>query len=337
MLTRFHKALIALLVVQLGLAIVMLTRGNDSAAGKPQPVLAAFDAAKVTKLAVFAKDGTKPAIELTKQGSGWVLASGFDYPVTDSKVSDLLASIAKMSATSPIATQASRHKQLRVDDGEFERKLVITADGKEITLFVGGQSGARRTAVRVGGDSRVYAVGGLQAWSIGSEPRDWIDTSYVKVGKDDIAKVTIEHDGTTLDLERDGDHWKASIGGAPITLAAGESLDTQAVDRAVDAVSSIDLASPGDPKRDAAKPTATITITRKAQAGTSAAPVLIDVIADGSSYWVHDRASPRAAMVDKSRLSDAVELTRDKLVMKTEPAAKPEASKPKQPSKPGPG
>ncbi len=328
MLTRFHKVLIALLVVQLGLAIVMLTRSDDSAAAKPEPVLAGFDVAKVTKLAVFTQDGTKPAIELAKQGDGWILTSSFGYPVPESKVSDLLASIVKMSAASPIATQASRHKQLRVDDGVFERKLVISAGGKDTTLFVGSQAGARRVAVRQGGDSRVFAVGGVHASSFGSEPRDWVDPSYVKVGKDDIAKVTIEREGTVIDLEREGDHWKASIGGAPIALAGGESLDTQAIGRIVDGVSSIDLASPADPNRDTAKPTATITITRKAQGGTSVAPVQIDVIADGTAYWVRDRALPRAVMVDKSRLSDVV--SRDKLVQKSEPTAKLEASKPKQ-------
>lgn len=328
MLTRFHKVLIALLVVQLGLAIVMLTRTDDSAARKPRPVLAGFDAAKVTKLSVFASNGTKPALEVARQGSGWVLTSSFDYPVTESKVTDLLASLAKMSAASPIATQASRHRQLRVDDAEFERKVVITAGGKDTTIFVGGQAGSRRTAVRLGGDSRVFAVSGPSAWSIGSEPRDWVDASYLQVPKDDVAKVTIEHDATTVELARDGDKWSASIGGAPIALAAGETLDAGAIEQIVGSASSIELAAPADPKRDASHPTATVTLTRKAKAGTSAAPVVVDIIADGSSYWVHDRASPRAVLVDKSRLSEVVEVTRDKLVKKPEPPTKPEAANP---------
>ena len=328
MLTRFHKIAIALLAVQLGLAVIMLTRGDDSAARKPEPVLAGFDAAKVTKLAVFAKDGSKPAVELSKQGTSWVLASSFGYPATDSKVGDLLASLAKMSAAAPVATQASRHKQLRVDDAEFERKLVITADGKDTTLFVGTQAGLRRTAVRLAGDARVFAVGGLTTWSIGSAPRDWVDTSYVKVAKDEIAKVAIERDGQAIELERDGDHWKASIAGSPVALAAGETLDTSAIEHVVDSAAAIDLAAPADPKRDASRPTATITIVRKEQSGSSTAAVTYDVVADGGSYWVHDRVLARAVVVDKPRLSDVVEVTRDKLVKKAEPAKPPEPTKP---------
>ena len=47
---------------------------------------------------------------------------------------------------------------------------MITADDKDITLFVGGPAGARRTAVRLGGDDKVYAVTGLTAYTVGSEP-----------------------------------------------------------------------------------------------------------------------------------------------------------------------
>lgn len=327
MLTRFHKILIALLAVQVVLAIVMLTRKDDSAAQKPVSVLAGFDAAKVTKIAVFAKDGTTPAVELAKQGSSWAVTSSYNYPATDSKVGDLLASLAKMAAPSPMSTQASREKQLHVDDAEFERKVVVTAGGKNTTIFVGNPAGSRRTAVRLGGDAKVYAVAGLSAWSIGSTPRDWVDTSYVKVPKDEIQSVTIDHDGTTTELDRDGDKWKASIGSAPIALATGETLDDAAIGRIVDATSSIDLAAPADPKRDASKPTATITITRKAATKTSAAPVVVDLIADGTSYWVHDRASPRAVMVDKAKLADVAEVTKNKLVKQPAPAPKPEASK----------
>ncbi|MGE5182884.1 MAG: DUF4340 domain-containing protein [Acidobacteriota bacterium] len=333
MLTRFHKILIGLLAVQLALAVVMLTRSDDTGARKAQPLLAGFDAAKVTKVEVVAKADGKP-IDLARQGTSWVVASSFDYPVRDTKVNDLLASLAKAAADAPIATQASRHKQLHVDDGEFERKLVLTLDGKPLTIYIGTSAGARRTAVRLGGDARVYAVSGLDAWSIGDKPRDWVDTRYLEVKKDDIQKLTIDHDGSSLELERDGDHWKAALAGKPIELAKGETLDTAAIDRIVDAAAAIDLSSPADPKRDASKPTATLTITRKAAASTPA-PVIVDLIADGSSYWVHDRASPRAVLADKSRLDDVVGAARDKLVKKPEPAAapaKPQAAK--QPSAP---
>ncbi|HEX3766380.1 MAG TPA: DUF4340 domain-containing protein, partial [Kofleriaceae bacterium] len=214
MLTQFHKILIAALAVQLVLAVIVLTRGDDTVALKEHPIIAGFDAAKVTRLQVFAKpaagaDASKPdagkpdaskPLDLVKHDKDWVLASGFDFPVDQKKIDDALSPIAKLSAAAPIATQAGRHKQLHVADDDFERKLVITAGGKDITLLVGGPAGSRRTAVRLAGDDKVYAVSGLNAYQIGTEPRQWIETAYVKIPREDIAKLVVARDGKTVEM-----------------------------------------------------------------------------------------------------------------------------------------
>src|ERR1700759_1686802 len=159
MLTRFHKILIAVLAVQLVLVVIVMTRGNNGAAQKEHPIVVGFDAAKVTRLQVSAGDAGKPdaakpdaakPIDLVKRDGNWVLASGFDYPVEAAKVTDVLSSIGKLAAAAPTATGADPHKQLHVADPDFDRKLVVTADGKDLTLYVGGSAGARRTAVRIG-------------------------------------------------------------------------------------------------------------------------------------------------------------------------------------------
>lgn len=366
MLTRFHKILIGLLAVQLVLVVIVLTRGDDTASLKEHAVLAGFDAAKVTRLQVFAGATAKP-VDIVKRDAGWVLASSFDYPVEATKVTDVLAPLAKMTAAAPIATSVGRHKQLHVADADFERKLVITRDGKDETLFIGSSAGARRTAVRIGGGNDVYGVAGISAAAVSGEARVWVDPAYEKIPVDEIAKVTVVRDGKTMELSRAAappspapadsgsgagsaapatpaaEPWTAAIGGAPIALAAGESLDPAALDRLVGQVARIDVTSPGDPKRDASKPTATITIERKPSGAATPAPVTIDVIADGSSYWVHDRGLPRAALVDKSRLDDVLGMERDKLVKKPPPpppspaaGAGPGAGAAK-PAPPGPG
>jgi hypothetical protein len=358
MLTRFHKILLALLAAQVVLAIVVLSRGDDSAALKGHPILAGFDAAKVTRLQVLAGKDAKP-LDLVKRDGGWVLASGFDYPVDQTKVNDALSPIAKLTAAAPIATQAGRHKQLHVADDDFERKLVITQDGKDTTLYIGGSAGLRRVAVRVGGHDDVFGVAGITAGAVGSEPRQWVDPAYVKLSRDDIAKLVVARDGKTVELAHGvppppapagsgagsgsgtgsgagsaagsaappgppaAEHWSVTVGGAPITLAAGESIDEAAIDRLVGQAGTIDLSSPADPKRDASRPTATITIDRKASGTTTPAPTILDVIADGTSYWVHDRGLPRAVLVDKARLDDVLGVDRDKVVKKPAPPPAP--------------
>lgn len=344
MLTKFHKILIGALVVQVLLAVLLLARSKPTGAAKEQPVVAGFDAAKVTRVQIFADNADKAAIDLAKRGAAWALASHFDQPVEATKVTDALAPIAKLSAATPVATQAARHIQLQVADKTFARKVILSQDGgKDLVLFVGQGAGARRTAVRLGGDDRVWGVTGVSSSTFGDTPSQWIDSTYFKATAADIAKLTIQREGKTVELERvpapapagsaagsgsaaaPAETWQVKIDGAPVVLAKGETLDTAAIDARLADLSTIDMRQPGDPKRDASKPTATITIQRKAT-GTAAAPApdVLEVIADGDKdYWVHVKGQPRAALVDMPRLRSVVTTDRDSLVKKPEPPAPP--------------
>jgi len=357
MLTKFHKIMLALLVVQVGLVFFVLSRGDDAVTLTEQPLLAGFDVAKVSRVQVHgtSKDG-KP-IDLVKRGEAWVLASHFDYPVLATKVTDVLTPIGKMAAAEPVATNKSRHKQLKVADDDFERKLVMSIEGgKDVTLYIGSSAGARKTAVRLGGDDRIYGVTGVTAFAAGTEARQWVDTKYSDVPPAEIAKVTITRPaglqgGGTVEImkgpppgagsggsgsgsgsgagsagsgagvpppEATTDVITATIDGAPLALAAGETIDPDAVQRIISAVASIIGDGPADPKRDASAPNATITIERKATGATSVAPVVLDVIVDGDNYWVHQKGSDKAVLVPKSRLSEVMGVARDKLVKKPE-------------------
>jgi len=360
MLTRFHKILIAVLAVQLVLVAVVVLRGSDVAPLKEHVLVSGFDVAKVTRVQIFSGADAKP-VDLVKRDSNWVLASGFDYPVDGAKVTELLMPIPKLTAAAPMATSTGRHKQLHVADGDFERKLVITSDGKDLTLFIGTGAGLRRTAIRLGGQDNVFAVIGLSVASASADVRQWVDPAYLKIPTSEITQVVISRDGKTVELAHVlptpapgagsgsaagsgaeagsgagsgssaapvAESWSATLGGAPIALAAGESLDTAAIERLIGQVATIDLSAPADPKRDASKPTATITIERKPAGATSAAPIVVDVVADGTSYWVHDRSSSRAALVDKNRLDDVLNAGRDKLVKKPPPPPPPLAPAP---------
>jgi hypothetical protein len=318
MLTRFHKILLGILGVQVLLAVLLLSRGGDAPAAKEQPLLPGFDVAKVTRIQVFTM--TDKPVDLVKKGSGWVVASSFDYPAASAKIDGLLGPIAKVAAAEPIATQAARHKQLKVADTEFERKLVITADGKDTTLFVGTPAGLRRNALRLAGHDDVFAVRELSSYSAPAEPHMWVDQHYVAIPKDEIAKVEVKRADATIELTHaDDGKWTATWDGGPL-----DPVDSDAIDHLVEQVASVDLLSPADPKRDTAKAT-TISIVLKTKPGVSAAPIVIDAIDDPNSFWIHQRAFDRAVDVDKSRMELAT-VDRAKLV-KAPPAPPPPAPK----------
>lgn len=337
MLTRTHKILLAMLAVQLALIAVMAGRSGHDAPLKERPLLAGFDAGTVTRLQIFTPKADQP-IDLVKRGASWVMASHFDYPVDEARITELLTPVARMAAAAPITSQASRHAQLGVADADYQRKVVITAGGKDLTVWVGQPAGLRRNAVRLGADQRVYAVAGVTATAANNEARHWARPRYIDIPREQVAKVSIQRASGTLSIAKRAappppappgsappppapDEWEVALDGAPVTLAAGETLNLGGIDAVIDAATAIELSAPADPKRDAAHPTATITVERAAGAATPATTT-IDLIADGESYWVHERGAAHAVMVDKAQVSDLIDANRDKLVEKpTQPAA----------------
>lgn len=333
--TKLNKILIAMAAVQLALAIFVMTRGSDTAASKPQPVLAGFDAAQVTRLQVF-EAGADKGVDLAKRGSDWVLTSAWDYPVDATKVDAALTPLAKLVAGEPIATSATRHKQLRVGDKDFDKKLVITAGGRDLTLFVGGTKG-RNTALRLGGQDQVLSAAGVPTGALSSVARDWVAGSYSEIPRDDIDKIEIVRGATKIELDRTAAAppaagsgsdagsgsgsaapgprtWRVAIDGAPVALAAGETIDTYAIETIVSAVSEIP-ADPADPKRDAGTPAATVTVTRR-----DGKAVTFDLVESGVYYWVTQRGLGRATQVDKARLESLITAARGTLVKKPDPA-----------------
>lgn len=350
MLTRAHKILIGLLVVQVALVLLTSLRGGDPAPVKDTPLLTGFDPAKVTRVRLYGASADKPGVDLVRKGAGtWVVASHSDYPADEAKVKGLLEPLGKIAAGDPIATSATRHKQLRVADREFDRKIVLDVEGAgEKTLVIGNATGPRRSALRVGTDA-VYAA--LEVPSFIAEPAGFVSTRYVDVPKAEIERIAIRRDPQMIELARvaapvpapadvgagsgsgagsgadagagsaaaPAETWQVLIDGSPVKLAPGESIDTEAIDRIVGLAASIDLKTPGDPKRDASKPTATITLHRK----TVEQAIILDVIEDGESYWLRQRGLERAIVVDKPTLADLVLVEGAKLVKKPEPPPPP--------------
>jgi len=339
--TTFHKVAGGVLAVQLALVAYTTTRHDDSAPAKEVALWPGFDAAKLTKIAVYDRDHqTKPAVELARHDQAWIVSSAFDYPVDATRIADLLTPLAKMAAASPIATSPNRHKQLHVADADYERKLVVSGPSGDRTLYVGTAAGARRTAVRFGGDDRVFAVDGVAAYLIGTDARMWAETKYVDVGRDQLAKLELARGDTHVVFTRAApDRWDVTVDGKPVAPGKGEQLDTALIDRVTADAAQLDLAAPADPKRDASAPTATLTIEPKPAGATGAASVaahVVDVIADGDRYWVHERGRDRAIFVDKARLDSAITLDPAKLIKKVDPPAATAVPPPSMPSAPPP-
>lgn len=283
MLTKFHKILIGALVVQVALAVLLFAKGGQPAPAQEHALLPGFDAAKVTRLQVFSDD--KP-IDLVKKGETWVVASSFDYPADKTKIDALLAPIAKLAAAEPVAESKSRHKQLGVADDGFKRKLIITADGKDTTLYVGTSAGLRRNAVRLAGSDDVYGVAGISEYSAPATVNLWVDPHYYAIPKDQIAEIRVED---YVFAHKDDGTWTATFKGEAI-----DPLDTDKLDQLVNQLASVDLLAPAAVDQ---QKTGTFTIQLK-----GATPIAIAYADQGDKYWIHHEAMSRAVTIDKSKL-----------------------------------
>jgi hypothetical protein len=327
---RANQILIGLFAVQIVLAIVTLSADNGAPPAKLEAIAPDLDATKVTRVQIFdarARDAATPeaaAVDLQKSGPGWVLANKFQYPVDAAKVTILLTDLASMKARGPMATSKARHAQLGVADDDYQRKVIVTTDAGDRTFFIGGSAGGRLTAVRKGGEDKVYAVGGISSYSVDATPRGWVDDQYFTVTKDDIVGLEVKTDHGDLALDRSLGPWMLTENGAPSPLAAGEVIDGTKVDALLAKLQTLTLSEPADPARDASHPTATITLRMKGAAApaTDAGPAVsepgpervLDVIVDADKDWVHERNNPRAALVDPSLLQQVIELSKAAVV-----------------------
>lgn len=348
---RLNKILLVALLAQLALTVLVWRSSRPEAPQAPQPLLAGFDAGKVTKLVLHAEKGgdsgaaVTPPLELAKRGEAWVVASSFDYPAQPAPILELLGKLGGLTHTGPIASATARAKQLGVADDEYVRKVVATLEGKEVTLLLGKPVGSRQTAARLGGAAEIFAIGGLTPWAVSTNVTSYVATAYAEAPRDQISKVAVTRAGQTIELTKDAGQWKATIDGAPLTLAAGESLDQGVIDEVLGQVSLIELSQVAEAKAVTGAETALVSVWTQAlepapgagsasgaapAAEQSAAPrwVLAAYERDGA-LAVQRRGATHAVMVEKSRLGTVLELAREKLVKKP---SKPSAPTPTQPA-----
>lgn len=352
---RTNRILAGALLVQLALAILIFVTHDDPTIGKLQPLIAGVDAEKVERVRVFdawppargedaagAKDRKpdQPAVELVKRGSDWQLASHFDYPADADKVKELIDKLTAIRTRGALASGKTRQRQLEVADDNYQRKVIITAGGKDVTLFVGASAGARQTSVRLAGSDQVHGASGLSAFAVGATPSSWIDTAYFKVEKDQIASVEVTNPNGTFSLEPGaGGTWSVELNGKPVVVPAGQEIDKDLIDRVVNRIATLSMNEPGDPKRAVDKPQATVTVRMKSEpapAGPDGGPPAVS--APGQEYtldfaeagvkdksFVKLRGSQHAALINTLSVTDLVELSASKVVRKIEdkPAAPP--------------
>jgi hypothetical protein len=231
-----NQILIAILVVQLiiGAAVFWPRAVSQAQSG---PLLADFAAANVSSLMIADSDGN--SLTLAKNGDGWILPEADDFPADETKITPFLEKLEAVQSNRLVTRTEASHKRLQVADDDFARKLDVTlTDGGSHTLYIGSSAGAGATHVRADSAPEVYLTGELTNWDANTQVSAWIDSLYFTLPQTATVALKLENVNGTVEFVKAGDVWTMK------DLAAGETLNTEAVTRLVGAASAVRMARP---------------------------------------------------------------------------------------------
>lgn len=268
--TKIQKILAGFLALQLLAAVIVFWPRN--AAGAENVVF--FEgaaAADIVRLAIT--DDTGAQVELERQGDGWVLASGGDYPVKTETLNPVLDKIVALESNRLVARTAASQRQLQVSPDNFLRQITVTfQDDRSQTFYLGSATNLRATNFRLDGENDTYLVADLNVFELSANATSWVDTVYVSgVAQDSVTALTLTNANGTLafrsEANQDGESAWTLDG-----LAEGELLNAPAFNSLLTRILNLRLVRPLGVTAEAAygldEPQATVTVVANVEEST---------------------------------------------------------------------
>ncbi len=266
-LSRSNLLLLALVVIQAGLAAFMLwPRSTVGEAGVP--LLGELEASAISGLTIV--EGAQE-IGFEKAGSDWAVAGTGGFLTNEdsdgvNKVAAALEKLVAIDGNRLVTKTPSSHKRLQVAEDDFVRKVTVsTAEGDQ-TLYIGSSAGSGATHVRLDGSDEAYLTNEISSFEFSTTATSWIDTQYFSLASDEVTAFTLENGNGTFVFERED----ADAEGTPgswllVDLAADEALDQAKVDTLVNQATNLRMTKPVSKEEDPAygldNAVATVTFT----------------------------------------------------------------------------
>ncbi|BCX03909.1 MAG: hypothetical protein KatS3mg053_1847 [Candidatus Roseilinea sp.] len=309
---RRNQILAVLLVVQIVVAAIVLVLPAQASNRTLRPLMSQVAAADVTALTIQERPDRR--VHIAKKDGQWVLPEVEDFPVNESKVTELLNKLTAIQVGQPVATTATSHARLQVAEDTFARRVDLTTGQGDQTLFFGSARGGS-SHVRLGGSNDVFLTTKLATFDISSDLPSWINTIYFTSTEAAVGKVVITNITGTLEFQRNvSDVWEFK------GLAAGEVFNPSRLETILSRVSSLYMVRPlgktAKPEYGMDRPTATITLTLKSDL-SSLAPLVLTIGAKAdadNAYVVKSRNSPWYVHVNAFILDEIVNARREDFI-----------------------
>ncbi|NRA44536.1 MAG: DUF4340 domain-containing protein [Oligoflexales bacterium] len=200
--------LASLLLVQIVLAIFLLTREEPTATFTAKEPLLAVTDSSVDKIVIESKEDEKVnSLELVKKDGLWMIPSYHNFPASENKIRDFLASMGSFKKSWPVGKTKISAKQFKVVDDSFERRLTFyNADKKQSTLYLGSSPSFKKVHARVNDDDYTHSIG-FNTYEAQVNSKEWIDKNYLdqeraKVKSIEISGVTFNNESGDFVLEK---------------------------------------------------------------------------------------------------------------------------------------
>lgn len=317
---RRNQILAILLAVQIVAAAIALVLPAQASNRTLKPLMSQVTAADVTALTIQERPDRR--VRIAKQGDAWVLPEVEDFPVNATKVTELLDKLAGIQVGQPVATTATSHARLQVSEENFARRVDLTTNAGEQTLFLGSARGGS-SHVRLGGSDEVFLTPKLATFDVPSDLGSWINTTYFTATEAAVGQVALANISGTLQFQRNvSDAWEFK------GLAAGERFNPSRLETILSRVSSLYMVRPlgktAKPEYGLDRPTATLTLTLKSDL-SSLVPLVLQIGAkqeSDSAYVVKASNSPWYVLVNSFIVEDIVNAKREDFV-EPEPTTTP--------------
>lgn len=294
---------IALIVVLAGLgAYIYFVTWKQPATDTPkeEKVFASVKADQIDELHVRSASGDTTTLK--KNGTTWELTAPVSAPADETDVSGITSNLGTLDVTRVVEENPTDLKQYGLATPRIEVDFQQQGDKTGHRLLLGDKSptGGGLFAQR-DGDKRVFLVSAFQESTFNRSTFDLRDKTLIKFDRDKVDGLTVDADGKTIQIAKDGGDWKLE---KPLEARA----DFGSVEELIGRLQSVQMKSivaneamPADLKKFGFdKPSAAVTF----DIGSARASLLLGGAADATSIYARDSSRPMVMTVESALLTD---------------------------------
>jgi hypothetical protein len=303
--------LAALLILQIGLAVLLGQDGTLTPTTGSAPLLD-LDIALVDRIEVEsgAEEADPSPVRLERDGEAWLLPALDGFPVSATRVQQVLDDLDGLTRPLPVATSREAQRRFRVADDAFERRLTLGAGADEVTLIIGDSPGFRRLFARVDGEEMVYDLR-LGLFDLGTSADDWIDRGRLQFDRGEIERVAVQdRAGEPWALVRAEDGWSLEGSDDDIDQEMAASLIGAVATVSYNSVLLADGGGDSAPGYDLGDPDRTLTIERDGETRRYA----VASIEDSEDFVLGHDGEPYVYRIGAFDAELLLEATRDGLL-----------------------